>query len=168
MRCKQDKDYQGHEMDVAQKRQRRFDGKYADRLENALKPNGPLMKAYCLKEGLREIWNRISKADAEKELGFWIQQAIDTRLQPMLVMANTLKVFRRFIPTWYDYPISNGPIEGTNNKIKVLEEAGYGFRKDEFFTLKLYAYTTGAYASNGRTNKTPTAFRESNRSNGRE
>ena len=38
----------------------------------------------------------------------------------------------------YDYPISNGPTEGIN-KIKVLKRQMYGFRNDEFFTLKLYA-----------------------------
>lgn len=37
------------------------------------------------------------------------------------------------------YPISNGPTEGINNKLKVLKRQMYGFRNDEFFTLKLYA-----------------------------
>ena len=44
-----------------------------------------------------------------------------------------------YILAWYDYPISNGPTEGINNKIKVLKRQMYGFRNDEFFTLKLYA-----------------------------
>ncbi len=69
----------------------------------------------------------------------WIEQALDTKLQPLAVMANTLKAFKRGILAWYDFPISNGPIEGTNNKIKVLKRQAYGFRNDEFFTLKLYA-----------------------------
>jgi transposase len=35
--------------------------------------------------------------------------------------------------------LSNGPVEGTNNKIKVLKRQAYGYRNEEFFTLKLYA-----------------------------
>ncbi len=116
-----------------------FDGEYANRLENALSLNEPLMKAYYLKEDLREIWNQSSKQEGEKVLDLWIEQAMDTKLQPLIAMANTLKAFRRGILAWYDFPISNGPIEGTNNKIKVLKRQAYGFRNDEFFTLKLYA-----------------------------
>lgn len=116
-----------------------FDGEYANRLENALSLNEPLMKAYYLKEDLREIWNQDSKENGEKVLDLWIEQALDTKLHPLAVMANTLKAFKRGILAWYDFPISNGPIEGTNNKIKVLKRQAYGFRNDEFFTLKLYA-----------------------------
>jgi transposase len=116
-----------------------FDAKYANRLENALSLNEPLMKAHYLKEDLREIWNQRSKEDGEKVLNLWIGQARDTKLRPLMVMANTLSAFGTAILAWYDCPISNGPIEGTNNKIKVLKRQAYGFRDDEFFTLKLYA-----------------------------
>jgi len=36
----------------------------------------------------------------------------------------------------YDYPISTGPLEGINNKIKVLKRAAYGFRNMESFKLR--------------------------------
>jgi len=28
---------------------------------------------------------------------------------------------------WYDYPISTGPLEGTNNKIKTMQRQAYGY-----------------------------------------
>lgn len=34
-----------------------------------------------------------------------------------------------------DYPISTGPLEGFNNKIKVAKRVGYGFRDDSYFFL---------------------------------
>ncbi|MBF1412149.1 transposase [Prevotella histicola] len=40
---------------------------------------------------------------------------------------------------WYDHYITNGTIEGINNKIKVLKRQIYGFRNEEYFTLRLYA-----------------------------
>ena len=116
-----------------------FDDKFRTRLENALNLNEPLMKAYYLKEDLYEIWNQITKNEAERVLDLWIEQALDAKLQPLTEMATTMKAYKPFILAWYDYTISNGKIEGTNNKIKVLKRQAYGYRNDEFFKLKLYA-----------------------------
>lgn len=116
-----------------------FDNDYKSRLDNALNLNKPLMTAYYLKEKLREIWNQCTKQAAETILEEWIQQAIDSKIQPLIKMAATIRGHKPFILAWYDYQISNGPTEGINNKIKVLKRQMYGFRDDEFFTLKLYA-----------------------------
>ena len=116
-----------------------FDAEFKNRLENVLDMNEPLMIAYYLKEDLREIWNQLDKKEAEKVLLEWIKQANDSKIQPLVKMAATLRAYKPYILAWYDYPISNGPIEGINNKIKVLKRQMYGFRNDEFFTLKLYA-----------------------------
>ena len=116
-----------------------YDDKFKKRLDNVLNMNEPLMIAYYLKEDLREIWNQLDKNEAEKVLSEWVRQANDSKIQPLVKMAATLQAYKPYILAWYDYPISNGPIEGVNNKIKVLKRQMYGFRNDEFFTLKLYA-----------------------------
>ena len=116
-----------------------FDSEFRNRLDNALNLNEPLMKAYYLKEDLKEIWNQLTKKAAERVLDDWVQQALDSKIQPLVVMAATLRAHKPFILSWYDYPISNGPIEGINNKIKVLKRQMYGFRNDEYFILRLYA-----------------------------
>ena len=41
------------------------------------------------------------------------------------------------ILAYYDYPISTGPLEGTNNKIKTLKRQTYGFQYHEFFNFKI-------------------------------
>jgi len=38
---------------------------------------------------------------------------------------------------YYDYPISTGPLEGTNTKIRALQRQAYGFRNTEFFKLEI-------------------------------
>ncbi|MFY9398420.1 MAG: transposase, partial [Desulfomonilia bacterium] len=50
------------------------------------------------------------------------------------------------ILAYYDYPISTGPLEGTNNKIKTLQKQAYGFRDKEFFKLKISARHESRYA----------------------
>lgn len=116
-----------------------FDAEFRTRLDNALNLNEPLMIAYYLKEDLREIWNQTSKKAARSVLDEWVKQALDSKILPMVKMAATLRAHKPYILAWYDYPISNGPIEGINNKVKVLKRQMYGFRNDDFFTLKLYA-----------------------------
>ena len=82
-----------------------FDGEFKDRLENALKINEPLMKAYYLKEALREIWAQINKEEAEKALNHWLEQAYQAKISKLTTFANTLKAHKWGILAWYDYHI---------------------------------------------------------------
>jgi len=52
-------------------------------------------------------------------------------------LANTLHSHQLDILSWYRFPISTGPLEGLNNKIKVLKRQAYGFRDLEYFKLRL-------------------------------
>ena len=60
--------------------------------------------------------------------------------------AKTLSLHRIRILAYYDYAISTGPLEGTNNKIKTMKRQAYGYRDMEFFQLKIYALHTTKYA----------------------
>ncbi|MFH5835224.1 ISL3 family transposase [Proteiniclasticum sp. C24MP] len=51
------------------------------------------------------------------------------------------------------YRISNGPIEGINNKIKTLRRQGYGYPDDEYFFLKLFDISRKAYVRNPPSHK---------------
>lgn len=54
-------------------------------------------------------------------------------------MADTLSLHRTGLLAYYDVPITTGPLERTNNKIKTLQRQAYGFRDLEFFRLRIYA-----------------------------
>lgn len=123
-----------------------FDGKCKDRLENALKMNEPLMKAYYLKESLGEIWTQISKAEAEKELDYWLEQAYQAKIPKLTTFANTLKAHKWGALAWYDFHISTGKLEGINNKIKTMKRQAYGYRDQRFFELKILAMHDKNYA----------------------
>jgi transposase len=41
-------------------------------------------------------------------------------------MANTIQGHRFGLLNWYDYPISTGPLERMNNKIKTMQQHTYG------------------------------------------
>ena len=60
--------------------------------------------------------------------------------------AHTLAAHKTGILAWYDDPISTGPLEGTNNKIKTMKRQAYGFRDTEFLKLKILALHEAKYA----------------------
>lgn len=120
--------------------------KEKERLQRALELNAPLAKAYYLKDELRQFWNQPSKAKAEEWLDQWITTAHETKIPMLMKMARTLQVHRFGLLNWYDYRISTGPLEGTNNKIKTLQKQAYGFRDLEFFKLKIFALHEARYA----------------------
>ena len=116
------------------------------RLEEALRVNKPLATAYYLKEELRQLWQQPDKQHAELLLRDWIRKATASGIAILKKVANTLASHRSGILAWYDYPISTGPLEGTNNKIKTMQRAAYGFRDKEFFKLKILAIHRTRYA----------------------
>ena len=116
------------------------------RLESALALNEPLATAYYLKEDLRQIWSQADKQTAEEAMEDWIQKANASGITLLKKMANTLTTYRNAILAYYDYPISSGPLEGLNNKIKTLKRQAYGYRDHEFFKLKILAIHQARYA----------------------
>lgn len=116
------------------------------RLEQALTINRPLALAYYLKEDLRELWRQASKAKAEIFLLDWCRRAQASGIRFLIKFANMLLAHRSGILAWYDYPISTGPLEGTNNKIKTMKRQAYGFRDKEFLKLKILGIHEAKYA----------------------
>lgn len=116
------------------------------RLRAALRLNESLATAYYLKEDLRQIWEQLGKFPARMKLLDWYHQALDSGIRVLQDFARTLLAHADGILAWYDYPISTGPLEGTNNKIKTLNRQHYGLRDPEFFALKLYQLHEAKYA----------------------
>jgi transposase len=116
------------------------------RLREALRLNESLATAYYLKEDLRQIWQQMSKSWGRLKLLDWYHQALQSGIRVLQDFARTLLAHADGILAWYDYPISTGPLEGTNNKIKTLNRQHYGLRDTEFFTLKLYQLHEAKYA----------------------
>ena len=116
------------------------------RLEEALKLNESLAIAYYLKEDLRQVWEQPHKTAAKNYLTSWYLQAMESGVRVLQAFARTLLAHQHGILAWYDYPISTGPLEGTNNKIKTLNRQHYGLRDQHFFTLKLHQLHETKYA----------------------
>jgi transposase len=109
------------------------------RLDDALNLNRSLATAYYLKERLRWFWQQRTKQAAAVWLHEWCALARASGIRVLQTFANTLQGHRSGLLNWWDHPISTGPLEGTNNKIKTMQRQAYGYRDREFFELKIFA-----------------------------
>jgi len=107
------------------------------RLDEALLLNQPLATAYYLKEDLRRLWSQDGKRAAGKFLTAWVRSAESSGIKMLTKFAQTLRAHRAGILAYYNHPISTGPLEGTNNKIKTMQRQAYGFRDRAFFKLRI-------------------------------
>jgi transposase len=95
---------------------------------------------------LRQFWEQASRRNARRLLDGWIARAQASGVRMLIKFAQTLQLHRTGLLAWYSYPISTGPLEGTNNKIKTMQRQAYGYRDHEFFRLKIYAIHEATYA----------------------
>jgi transposase len=116
------------------------------RLEDALRLNAPLATAYYLKEDLRQLWSQPDKRTARRVLRDWLARARVSGLRMLCQFADTLEEHQEGILAYYDIPISTGPLEGTNTKIRVMQRQAYGFRDHAFFKLKILGLHESKYA----------------------
>lgn len=125
-----------------------LDEKQKCRLEQALDANEPIMIMHTMKEQLRLLWSKPTRKKAQKFLGTWIMDAIEIChdyeqatgskvLKPLYRLTKTLMNHMKGILGYFDHKITNGKIEGINNKIKTLKRQAYGFRDKEYFKLRL-------------------------------
>lgn len=116
------------------------------RLEEALRINQPLATAYYMKEEFRHFWEQETLAEARRFLDDWCRRAEASTLSVLKKMASTFQMHRTGLLNYHRCPISTGPLEGVNNKIKTLQRQAYGYRDQEFFHLRIYSIHRAKYA----------------------
>lgn len=67
----------------------------------------------------------------------WLHSAREPGLRPLDRLCDTLQAAKERILSWYLCPISTGPLEGINNKIRVLNRRAYGHRDLDFLALRI-------------------------------
>ena len=109
-----------------------------ERLLDLMDINQPLFQAYLLKETLREFWRLGTETKGQAFILAWIDQAAALGIPHFTKLANTVRRHMAGMLSYFKHQISTGPLEGLNNKRKVLKRQAYGFRDNEYFKLRLY------------------------------
>jgi transposase len=120
-----------------------------ERLMKLMEVNQPLYQAYLLKEDLRMFWNLQDEQMGKLFLDTWINEARSLKLTHFIKLADTLERHYKGLLSYFKHRISTGPLEGLNNKIKVLKRQAYGFRDNFYFKLRLYFIHEATLAFSG-------------------
>ena len=109
-----------------------------ERLSTLLRWNTPIVRAYYLKEALRLFWDYRQPARATDYLHRWMHSALRSRLQPFKEFVRLLRAHLDGVLAWTRLRVSNGALEGMNNKIKLVSHRSFGFRSVRNYTAAIY------------------------------
>lgn len=92
---------------------------------------------------LREAYlsfRQVINGNSVKDLDNWIEENAVSKHQEIAVFAKSLTPDIKAIHNTVRYSISNGPIEGCNNKVKAVKRSMYGRAKDDLLLIKIILY----------------------------
>jgi transposase len=102
-----------------------------------------LKRAWMFKEGFRRWYRETNRSNAEKGLALLEEEIANSSLPQFKELLGTLANWRDEILNYFEYPITNGFVEGKNNRIKTIKRAAYGYRNMANFRLRILATNPG-------------------------
>ena len=109
-----------------------------ERLSTLVRWNSPLVRAWYLKESFQLIWTYRQPWRAQQHLLKWMNSAMRSRLEPFQRFVGLLCSHLDGVLAWTKTRLSNGAVEGMNNKIKSISHRSFGFRTAENFIAAIY------------------------------
>ena len=111
------------------------------RLCDVARMNRRVYRGYLLKEELRALY-RCRPRQAPGHLDAWLAWASRSKLRPFVKLARTLRNYREGILAAIRLGVSNGRLEGINNKIGVIKHRAYGFHSAAALIAMVYLCCT--------------------------
>ena len=105
------------------------------RLETLRRQNRALDRAYRLKECLAIILEQATRDEASDLLDEWLAGAARSGLRPIVKLARTVRKRAAGILAYLDTRMTNGPVEGINNKLRVIARRAYDFHSHRALIL---------------------------------
>jgi transposase len=113
------------------------------RLSGLLRLNSPVVKGYLLKEDLRRFWEYRYSAWAAGHLRQWLWRASHSRLAPFQELAAMIRTHLDGVLAWTRIRVTNGALEGMNNKVKVISHRAFGYRTTWAYIANIYHCCAG-------------------------
>jgi len=107
-------------------------------LSSLARSNHLLARAWYLKEDFQRFWDYLHETWAWRHLDQWLWWASHSRLEPFKQFARMIRKHKDGILAWTKMRISNGALEGMNNKVKLVSHRSYGFRNDDRYIEAIY------------------------------
>jgi len=122
------------------RRRSRVRGRARRELSRLLNSKLATARAWTLKDLFEHFWSYKSLRCAGEFLEYWTWRALRSRIEPMKKVARMLRSHEDLLMNWFKAKgeISSGPVEGLNNKIRVVTRRSYGFRTYDAMEIALY------------------------------
>ena len=101
------------------------------KISEVQRSNRSLYRAYLLKEALAQLLGYRQAGRAKKALKEWLGWASRSRLRPFVRVARTIRKYRDGVLAYIDFRLTNGPVEGINNRMRTVARRAYGFHSAE-------------------------------------
>ncbi len=115
----------------------------SDRLSTLQKDNTRLYRAYLLKESFVNILDRRQPNVVKDKLLDWLAWASRSRLPAFVKAASTIRKHLDDIVAYVRFRLTNGVVEGLNNKARLLTRRAYGFHSAEAAIAMIMLCCTG-------------------------
>jgi len=103
-----------------------------------------LKRSWMLKESFRAWYKEIDRSRAEGRLSLLEERIANDSLPEFKELLHTLINWREEILNYFDYRITNGFVEGKNNRIKTIKRTAYGYRNLDNLRLRILATNPGS------------------------
>ena len=114
-----------------------------EKLAGLQKVNGPIYRAYLLKESLLAVLDRRQINVARTKLEQWIDWARRSRLPAFVRLSRTIAKHRDGILAYVQTRASNGRVEGLNGKARTITRRAYGFHSASALIAMLFLCCAG-------------------------
>jgi len=110
----------------------RLTGWESERLSQLFSHSPELKEAWVFKESFRAWYRETNRSRAEEKLASLEQTITSSVLPEFKELLHTLTNWREEILNYFDCRITNGFVEGKNNRIKTIKRMAYGYRVSLF------------------------------------
>jgi transposase len=117
------------------------------KLSDIQKHNAKLYRAYLLKESLAAVFDEASLSSATLELNRWLAWASRSKLEPFIKAARTIRKHKDGILAYIETKLTNGIVEGFNNKLRMIMRRAFGFHSADALIAMLYLCCGGIHLS---------------------
>ncbi len=86
---------------------------------------------------MRTVYAAHTEESGKEALQQWIAEHLTSPTAAIRSIAKTVVQWRESIQNYFSFRVTNAPIEGTHNKVKVIKRRAYGYRNIERFKIRI-------------------------------
>jgi transposase len=107
-------------------------------LEEQVRGNRKLYRAMLLKDDFMDLYTYHREGWAKRFLQGWLRRAMYSKIEPIKKVARMIRNHLDGVLGWIQWQISNGRLEGMNNRIRLLSHRSFGLHSAEALISLVY------------------------------